>query len=100
MEFVAWLRRGVLAVCVGGIAGMIIGSLRDNNMGIVMTSGIIAAIAMTIQIAVTATVRRITPRTTPDELQAAEVEARIGELIKSGADERAVRSLVKAARRL
>jgi hypothetical protein len=100
MMFVTWLRRGVLAICVGGIAGMIIGSVRDNNMGIVMTSGIIAAIAMIIQITVTATVRRMSPRAEPDELQAAEVEARIGELVKSGADERAVRSLVKAARRL
>jgi hypothetical protein len=100
MGFVTWLRRGVLAVCVGGIAGMIIGSLRDNNMGIVMTSGIIAAIAMVVQIAVTATVRRMAPSAAPDELHAAEVEARIGELVKSGADERAIRSLVKAARRL
>jgi hypothetical protein len=100
MMFVTWLRRGVLAICVGGIIGMIVGSVRDNNMGIVMTSGIIAAIAMIIQIAVTATVRRMEPQPVPDELQAAEVEARINELVKAGAEERAVRSLVKAARRL
>jgi hypothetical protein len=33
------LRWAVIAICVVGVAGMIIGSIADNNNGVVGTSG-------------------------------------------------------------
>ena len=37
------LRWAVIAICVVGIAGMIIGSIADNNNGVVVTFGLITA---------------------------------------------------------
>jgi hypothetical protein len=47
------IRRAVIVVCVIGIAGMIIGSIADNN-GTAITFGLITAVAVVGLIAATA----------------------------------------------
>ena len=57
--------RAVCIVCfVGGIAGMIVASLADNNIGAVLTAGIISAIAAIVLLAVSTVVaqRRLAER--------------------------------------
>jgi hypothetical protein len=87
---VRWL---VVAVCVTGIGGMIGSSVADNS-GAALTFGVVTAVAVLVLIAVTAAGPR--PATEED---AARLEASIGQLVAAGADERAVRDLVRQARR-
>jgi hypothetical protein len=87
------VRRLVIAVCVAGIAGMIVSSIAESN-GAAVTFGIITAVAVLVLIAVTAA----GPRPMSDE-DAAALEASIQQLVASGADESAVRDLVRRARR-
>ena len=49
-----------VAICVVGIAGMIAGSLADNNNGAVVTFGLLAAVASLVLMAVAATTRATT----------------------------------------
>lgn len=87
------MRRLVIAVCVGGIAGMIVSSIAESN-GAAVTFGVITAVAVLVLIAVTAA----GPRPMTEE-QAAELETAIQQLLDDGADEAAVRDLVRRARR-
>lgn len=87
------VRWTVIAVCVGGIAGMIVSSIADNS-GAALTFGVITAVAVLVLIAVAAS----SPRPM-SEADAEALEARIQELVASGADEAAVRALVRQARR-
>jgi hypothetical protein len=101
-----WIRRIVVVVFVAGIAGMIVGSVADNN-GIAITFGLITAAAAVGLILVTSVAPphafgRRRPGTDPppakvDEVLAADVEGRIGSLVDAGADERTVRQLVQRA---
>ena len=95
-----WIRRIVLAVFVAGIAGMIVGSIADNN-GTAITFGLISATAAVALILVTS-VAGPTAFGAPqvDETIAADVERRINELVAGGANEAEVRSLVREAVRL
>ena len=86
------VRRLVIVVCVGGIAGMIVSSIAESN-GAAVTFGVITAVAVLVLIAVTAA----GPRPMTEE-QAAELEAAVQELVATGADETAVRDLVRRAR--
>jgi len=97
------VRRVVLVVFVIGIAGMIAGSIADNN-GTAITFGLITAVAALALVLVTS----VSPpgsltksgRAAPNELDerlAADLEARIGALVADGADEDAVRKLVGRA---
>ena len=86
-----WL---VVAVCAGGIAGMIVSSIADNN-GAALTFGVITAVAVLVLVAVTAAA----PEPVSDA-DAERLEARIQQLIAAGADEGQVRDLVRDARRL
>ncbi len=88
---VRWL---VVAVCIAGIAGMIVGSIADNN-GAALTFGVVTAVAVLVLVAVTAAA----PRPVSDA-EAERLEARIQQLVAAGADEVAVRDLVRDARRL
>jgi hypothetical protein len=88
------VRLTVIAVCVCGIAGMIVSSIADNS-GAAVTFGIVTAVAVLVLIAVTAA----GPRPS-SEAEAARLEASIQDLVASGADEAAVRDLVRDARRL
>lgn len=91
------VRRLVLVVFVGGVAGMIVGSIADNN-GTAITFGLATAVAAICLILVTS----VTTGTDQggvvfDEAKAAEMEARIRALVDAGADEPAVRELVRDA---
>ena len=91
------VRRVVIAVCVAGIAGMIVSSIADNT-GAALTAGLVTATAVLCLIVATAV-------TGPqgvgiNELLASDVEERIERLVDAGADEAEVRALVGAAVKL
>ena len=92
------VRRVVALVFLGGVAGMIVGSIADNN-GTAITFGIITAMAAVGLILVTSVAPPGADRTSGhDEVDpevAADVEARIQALVADGADEDAVRRLVR-----
>jgi len=106
------LRRIVVTVFVAGIAGMIVGSIRDSN-GMAITFGIVTAVAALGLILVTSVApagslakarpsdaaRLDDPRepAVVDERAARDVEARIQALVDAGADEEQVRLLVGRA---
>jgi hypothetical protein len=92
----------VIGVCVGGIAGMIVGSVADNN-DVALTFGLITAAAVLCLMVATA----VSPSTTPsataggfDDAQAARVERLVQRLVAAGARENDVRDLVGEAVRL
>jgi uncharacterized membrane protein YfcA len=88
------VRAAVAIVFVGGIAGMIVGSITDNN-GIAITFGLLTAVAASYLVLATALQQPAMVRF--DERQAAQLEGRIGELVELGADEDEVRELVRRA---
>lgn len=94
------VRQAVIAVCVLGVAGMVGGSIA-NRIGVAITAGVIAAIAVLCLILVTAVAGAGAFGASPpvDETAAVDLERRITELIAAGADEVEVRSLVRAATR-
>lgn len=89
------VRRLVLGVFVVGIAGMIGGSIADDN-GIAITFGLITAVAAVCLMLVTS-VGSSETSVIFDESVAAEMEARIQALVEAGADEAQVRDLVREA---
>jgi len=99
------IRRLVVMVFVVGIAGMIIGSIADNN-GTAITFGLVAAAASVGLILVTAVAgpsgftTGASPAPVTDEELALDVERRIEELVAAGADESSLRDLVRSAVRL
>ena len=92
------LRRVVAFCCLGSLAGLIAGSVADNN-GAAITAGMVGAVAMLCLIAANAVVRGTNQGGAQDAL-AAELEARVNDLVTSGADERVVRDVVRKAVRL
>lgn len=96
------LRGIVLVISACGIAGMIIGTVAtDNNNGVVVTFGIVTAVAVLTLIASTMAVKAAQGRGgAMDEALAAEVEERINALVAAGAREDEVRALVGDAVRL
>lgn len=90
------VRRLVLVVFLGGIAGMIVGSIADNN-GVAVTFGLVTAVAAICQILVTSVITGQQGAVTFDEAAAEDLEHRIGALVDGGADESAVRDLVRRA---
>jgi hypothetical protein len=94
------LRWVVGVVFVGGIAGMIAGSIADNN-GAALTAGLITGVAALCLILATAVSQDAEAGGLRfDDAGAAELERRIGELVEAGADEDAVRDLVRESVRL
>jgi hypothetical protein len=89
------VRRLVLVVFVGGIAGMIVGSIADNN-GIAITFGLVTAVAAICLMLVTS-VTAATESVRFDEARAEELEGRIQALVDAGADEDELRDLVRDA---
>ena len=91
----------VIGVCAAGIAGMIVGSVVDNN-DVALTFGLITAAAVLCLMVATA----VSPASGPegqaafDEGQAARVEHLVSRLVAAGAEEDAVRQLVGEAVRL
>jgi hypothetical protein len=93
------LRLLVAVVGAGGIVGMIVGSIADNNNGVVVTSGLIAAVAAIVLIAANA-VAGDRVYGTVDEIQAERIEEEVRALVDAGANEGALRDLVRRAVRL
>jgi hypothetical protein len=102
----------VIVVCVAGIAGMIVTSALDHN-GAAVTFGLVTAVAILCQMAVTTAVNELTgapgaplgvpgPAAAPPdpEAEASDLEDRISSLVEAGADEVTVRDLVRQAVRL
>ncbi len=92
------IRRLVIVVFVGGIAGMIIGSIADNN-GVAVTFGLVTAVAAVGLILVTAVAdpTALGSSGAVDEVAAASVEEQVEHLVAEGADEHQVRELVRRA---
>ena len=95
------IRRIVVATFVVGIAGMIVGSILERN-GMAVAFGLMTAVAAFALIVVTsvAGAGAFEPPTVFDAATAADLEERIESLAASGADEAAVRDLVRLAVRL
>ena len=92
---VSAVRVVTIAVSAAGIVGMIVGSIADNN-GVAITFGLITAAAVLCLITTSAVAppgRRQTISDTDAEALEAEIEA----LIANGADETAIRHLVRMA---
>jgi hypothetical protein len=92
------IRQLVIVVFVGGIAGMIVGSILDNN-GVALTFGLITAAAAVGLILVT-TVAGPAGATrsdagVDDEAAGQRVEAQVDLLVRNGAEEGEVRELVR-----
>ena len=94
------VRRVVLAVCVGGIAGMIVSSIADNT-GAAMTFGLVTAVAvLCLMVATSVTGAARVGAESHLAVLSDDVESRVASLVASGADESAVRDLVRSAVRL
>lgn len=85
----------MLVVCAGGIAGMIVGSILDNN-AIAMTFGLTTAAAVLCLLVATAVGNG---PASGDVARTARVEELVGRLVDGGADEEVVRALVAEAGR-
>lgn len=94
-----WLPRVCAAIFVAGIAGIIIASINGNNAGVILTIGLVivlAAVALLTMGAVAAKGRI----DAFDEAAAEQLEDKVRALVLAGADEDAVRALVRDAMRL
>jgi hypothetical protein len=91
------LRGTLLAVCAGGVAGMIVTSVADATSG-ALAFGLLTAGAAFALICVTAVTSG--GRAQPEEALAGAVEDGVAQLVDAGADEHSVRRLVGAAVRL
>jgi len=87
------VRAIVLVVCALGVAGMIVASALDAN-GAALTFGLVTAGAIACLIVATAVGGSAPPA---DDERAARVETLISDLVAAGADETAVRNLVREA---
>ena len=93
------IRISCAVIFVFGIAGMIISSIAGNNVGVVTTIGVttaIAALALLIASVSSSPVRL----DEFDEADAQILERQIVELVKSGTNETALRSIVRDATKL
>ena len=81
------------AIFVAGIPSLIVSSILDNN-GLVLTFGLITAVAAIILVSVS-TVSSTERIDVFDDVLAERVEQRIADLVAQGADENAVRELVR-----
>jgi hypothetical protein len=89
------VRIAVIVVCAGGIVGMIVASVADND-AVALTFGLLTAAAVACLIVATA-VTAAAPATAPSDTdeRAERVETMVRALVASGADEAAVRALVR-----
>jgi hypothetical protein len=90
------LRIVVIVLCAGGITGMIVASVAGNNNGWVVTFGLLTAVSVLVLMAFSAASNRTAGAGVDEEL-AEQVEGRIRLLVETGADETAVRDLVRDA---
>jgi hypothetical protein len=93
------VRALVFVVCVGGIAGMIVGSIADDN-SVAISFGLVtaaAAIGLMLVSAVTPADASKGLDLTPPDVLGGDIEVAVGALVASGADESHVRDLVRLA---
>lgn len=90
------VRRLVIAVCVSGIAGMVVTSIADSTGG-ALTFGLVTASAALGLILVTAVTAAPEAVAHDQEALAEQVERRIRQVVDQGAEEDAVRGLVSDA---
>jgi hypothetical protein len=93
------VRYVVIGLCAVGIIGMIVASAAGNNNGWVVTFGLLAAVSIVVLMAFSAASRNSGPAPV-DESIAERVERQVRGLVETGADEAAVRDLVRDAVRL
>ena len=103
------IRVAVIAVCVAGVAGMVVASATHHN-GAAITFGLATAVAVLCQMVATTVLNEArgapgaplgpAAAPTPVESAAAQVEEAVEALVVAGADEAAVRDLVRRAVRL
>ena len=86
----------VIVVFIGGIAGMIVGSIADNN-GVAITFGLVTAVAAICLILVTSVTNATEDEVVFDERTAERMESQIQRLIDDGAEESSIRDLVRQA---
>jgi Flp pilus assembly protein TadB len=94
-----WIPRVCTAVFVAGVAGLIVATINGNNAGVILSIGLVivlAAVALLTASSVGAT-RRIEVF---DDAAAEKLERMVMLLVADGADETAVRALVRETRRL
>lgn len=86
-------------VFVASIAGLIVSSINGNNEGWVVTIGLVSAVTAIVLIAVSAaTSNRRNPAFVDADAEV--VELRVRALVDAGADEAAVRELVRLSLKL
>ena len=103
------IRVTVVVVCIAGVAGMIVTSATHHN-GAAITFGLLTAVAVICQMAVTTALNEVRgapgaplgPAAAPTSADAegAQLEEAIVALVADGADEQAVRDLARRAVRL
>jgi len=103
------IRVAVIGVCAAGIAGMIVTSA-TNHPGAAITFGLVTAVAVVCQMVATTVLDEargapgapLGPGAAPPpaEAEAARLEEAVTALVAAGADEAAVRDLVRRAVRL
>lgn len=96
---ISWFRGGAAVLWVAGIVGMIVSSVNGNNNGWVVTFGCITGVASLCLFTATAALRR-EPIDVFEEALAERLEEQVQGIVAQGADEAAVRSLVRDALRL
>jgi predicted MFS family arabinose efflux permease len=95
------VRYVVIGLCGAGIVGMIVASVAGNNNGWVITFGLVAVVSIVVLMAFSAASRTAAAAASGlDETVAERVEQQIRSLVETGADETAVRDLVRDAVRL
>ena len=94
-----WIPRVCAAIFAAGVAGIIIVTINGNNAGVILSIGLVivlAAVALLTANSVGVT-RHIEVF---DEAAAEKLERIVMDLVANGADEAAVRALVRETRRL
>lgn len=94
-----WIPRVCAVVFVAGIAGIIIASVNGNNAGVVLTIGLCIVLAAVALLTIGAVGGRDRIDVF-DEADAERLEGQVAALVEAGADEGAVRALVREAMRL
>ena len=93
-----WIPRVCAVVFAGGIAGLIVASINGNNAGVVLTIGLAIGFAAVVLL----TYSSVTSRSSIDVFDDAEmerIELQVQALVAAGANEDAVRAVVRDALR-
>jgi multisubunit Na+/H+ antiporter MnhC subunit len=94
------VRRVVIAVCVTGIAGMIVTSIADSTSGALAFGLVTAAAVLCLMVATAVTGGGRVPLDAEAEARAQRVEDLVAALVRSGASEDDLRRLVGEAVKL